>query len=381
MKQYCIGTLNNISKVGLSRLTDDFVLTDDNELANGIIVRSYKMHDMAFSKNLLAIGRAGAGVNNIPLDRCAEEGIVVFNTPGANSNAVKELVVAGLILGARNIYEGVSWANTLEGDVAGVVEKGKKQFAGSEIEGKTLGVIGLGAIGAKVANAAYALGMNVVGYEAFRPHPCLTAPVELCDSVEEMVPGCDYISIHVPSLPATKGMINAELIAKMKDGVILLNYARPDLVVNADILSAIASGKIRKYLTDVPNEELIRQPGVVATPHLGASTEEAEDNCASMAADELMDFLANGNIRNSVKFPAVSAEPAEGTVRVSILYKDIEDIAAVVNEAIGVDNIVKIAVGRSRSNYGAAVVLLKDGTDTAALEDLSAEGILRVRVL
>ncbi|MBQ6621433.1 MAG: 3-phosphoglycerate dehydrogenase [Mogibacterium sp.] len=378
MEKFFIGTLNNISKVGLSRLTDQFELTDDNDLANGIIVRSFKMHDMAFSKNLLAIGRAGAGVNNIPLDRCAEDGIVVFNAPGANSNAVKELVVAALIMGARNLYEGISWANTLEGDVAGAVEKGKKQFAGTEIAGKTLGVIGLGAIGAKVANAAWALDMDVVGYEAFQPHPCLKAPVKLYDSVEEMVKGCDYISIHVPSLPATKGMINASLIEKMKDGVIILNFARPDLVVNQDILAATASGKVRKYLTDVPNEELVRQPNVVTTPHLGASSEEAEDNCASMAVDELMDYLQNGNIRCSVNFPAVTAEPQEGTIRVSILYKDVEDITALIEKAVGADNVVSVAVGKSRNNYGAAIALLTEGADTSALE---AAGLLRVRVL
>ena len=378
MEKFFIGTLNNISKVGLSRLTDQFELTDDNDLANGIIVRSFKMHDMAFSKNLLAIGRAGAGVNNIPLDRCAEDGIVVFNAPGANSNAVKELVVAALIMGARNLYEGISWANTLEGDVAGAVEKGKKQFAGTEIAGKTLGVIGLGAIGAKVANAAWALDMDVVGYEAFQPHPCLKAPVKLYDSVEEMVKGCDYISIHVPSLPATKGMINASLIEKMKDGVIILNFARPDLVVNQDILAATASGKVRKYLTDVPNEELVRQPNVVTTPHLGASSEEAEDNCASMAVDELMDYLQNGNIRCSVNFPAVTAEPLEGTIRVSILYKDVEDITALIEKAVGADNVVSVAVGKSRNNYGAAIALLTEGADTSALE---AAGLLRVRVL
>ena len=214
MAKYSIGTLNNISKVGLDRLTDQYALTEDINEANGIVVRSYKMHEMDFSDNLLAIGRAGAGGNNITLDRCADEGIVVFNTPGANSNAVKELVIAGLIMGSRNMYEGISWANTLEGDVSGQVEKGKKQFAGTEIEGKTLGIIGLGAIGAKVANAAHALGMNIVGNSVV-VHPFLTAPCKMYDDVAEMVKVCDYVSIHVPSLPATKGMINKDLIANM----------------------------------------------------------------------------------------------------------------------------------------------------------------------
>ena len=250
MAKYSIGTLNNISKVGLDRLTDQYALTEDINEANGIVVRSYKMHEMDFSDNLLAIGRAGAGVNNIPLDRCADEGIVVFNTPGANSNAVKELVIAGLIMGSRNMYEGISWANTLEGDVSGQVEKGKKQFAGTEIEGKTLGIIGLGAIGAKVANAAHALGMNIVGNSVV-VHPFLTAPCKMYDDVAEMVKVCDYVSIHVPSLPATKGMINKDLIANMKDGAIVLNYARPDLVVEEDIIAALESGKLRKYMTDL----------------------------------------------------------------------------------------------------------------------------------
>ena len=255
MDKYYIGTLNNISPKGLCRLTDKFELTDDVDKANGIILRSFKMHDMELSDNLLAVGRAGAGVNNIPLDKCADKGIVVFNTPGANSNAVKELAVAGMIMGARNIYEGIAWGQTLEGDVATNVEKGKKQFAGTEIAGKTLGVIGLGAIGAKIANAAYALGMKVVGYEAFTPHPCLTAPVELKDSTEEMVPECDFITIHVPSLPTTKGMVNKDLIAKMKDGVIFMNYARPDLIVVDD---AARRASLPHRISELPQLRLKR---------------------------------------------------------------------------------------------------------------------------
>ena len=250
MDKFNIGTLNNISQVGLGRLTDKYELTEDIDTAHGVVVRSFKMHDMDFSDNLLAIGRAGAGVNNIPLDRCADEGIVVFNAPGANSNAVKELVISAMIVGARNICEGVAWTNTLEGDVAGQVEKGKKQFAGTEISGKTLGVIGLGAIGAKVANAAHALGMNIVGNSVVI-HPILTAPCEMYDDISEMVKVCDYITIHVPSLPETKGMINKTLIDNMKEGAIILNFARPDLVVNEDILAGLESGKLRKYLTDL----------------------------------------------------------------------------------------------------------------------------------
>ncbi|MGE9932239.1 3-phosphoglycerate dehydrogenase [Anaerovoracaceae bacterium SGI.174] len=380
MAKYLIGTLNNISKVGLDRLTDQYALTEDINEANGIVVRSYKMHEMDFSDNLLAIGRAGAGVNNIPLDRCADEGIVVFNTPGANSNAVKELVIAGLIMGSRNMYEGISWANTLEGDVSGQVEKGKKQFAGTEIEGKTLGIIGLGAIGAKVANAAHALGMNIVGNSVV-VHPFLTAPCKMYDDVAEMVKVCDYVSIHVPSLPATKGMINKDLIANMKDGAIVLNYARPDLVVEEDIIAALESGKLRKYMTDLADENLINKPGIVSTPHLGASTKEAEDNCASMAVDELMDYIENGNIRNSVNFPPVSLDAEAGTTRVGILYKGEVDVTALLNEAIGADKVVKVEIGKSRTEYGYALALVKEDACKDCLAGIKADGVIKVRVL
>lgn len=380
MAKYSIGTLNNISKVGLDRLTDQYALTEDINEANGIVVRSYKMHEMDFSDNLLAIGRAGAGVNNIPLDRCADEGIVVFNTPGANSNAVKELVIAGLIMGSRNMYEGISWANTLEGDVSGQVEKGKKQFAGTEIEGKTLGIIGLGAIGAKVANAAHALGMNIVGNSVV-VHPFLTAPCKMYDDVAEMVKVCDYVSIHVPSLPATKGMINKDLIANMKDGAIVLNYARPDLVVEEDIIAALESGKLRKYMTDLADENLINKPGIVSTPHLGASTKEAEDNCASMAVDELMDYIENGNIRNSVNFPPVSLDAEARTTRVGILYKGEVDVTALLNEAVGADKVVKVEIGKSRTEYGYALALVKEDACKDCLAGIKADGVIKVRVL
>lgn len=380
MAKYSIGTLNNISKVGLDRLTDQYALTEDINEANGIVVRSYKMHEMDFSDNLLAIGRAGAGVNNIPLDRCADEGIVVFNTPGANANAVKELVIAGLIMGSRNMYEGISWANTLEGDVSAQVEKGKKQFAGTEIEGKTLGIIGLGAIGAKVANAAHALGMNIVGNSVV-VHPFLTAPCEMYDDVAEMVKVCDYVSIHVPSLPATKGMINKDLIANMKDGAIVLNYARPDLVVEEDIIAALESGKLRKYMTDLADENLINKPGIVSTPHLGASTKEAEDNCASMAVDELMDYIENGNIRNSVNFPPVSLDAEAGTTRVGILYKGEVDVTALLNDAVGADKVVKVEIGKSRTEYGYALALVKEDACKDCLAGIKADGVIKVRVL
>lgn len=380
MQKYYIGTLNNISKVGLDRLTNNYELTEDIEKANGIVVRSFKMHEMDFSDNLMAIGRAGAGVNNIPLDKCADKGIVVFNAPGANSNAVKELVLSALILGARNICEGVAWANSLEGDVAGQVEKGKKQFAGTEIAGKTLGIIGLGAIGAKVANDAHALGMNIVGNSVV-VSPILTAPCKMYDDISEMVKVCDYVTIHVPSLPDTKGMVNAAMINNMKDGVILLNFARPDLVVVDDIKAGIASGKIRKYLTDVPDETLVGVPGIVATPHLGASTAEAEENCASMAVDELMDYFENGNIKCSVNFPAVSVEAKAGTKKVCVLYKGNDDIESVIRKAVGDANVVEVTDGRKRTDYGYAIALVKDSCDTSAIENLTSDGVIKVRVI
>ncbi len=378
MDKFYIGTLNNISPKGLNRLTDKYELTDDIEKANGIIVRSFKMHEMDFSDNLLAVGRAGAGVNNIPLDRCAEQGIVVFNTPGANSNAVKELAVAGMIMGARNMYEGIAWGQTLEGDVAANVEKGKKQFAGTEIAGKTLGIIGLGAIGAKIANAGEALGMTVVGYEAFTPHPCLTADVKLCDSVEEMVPMCDFISIHVPSLPTTKGMVNKDLIAKMKDGVIFMNYARPDLIVVEDVVAALESGKMRKYMTDLLEPEYIGKKGIVATPHLGASTAEAEENCAEMAADELMDYLENGNIVNSVNFPRVTLERSgdERHCFVVKCEKSADEVAAKIKGFYG-DALTGFAGNKVRGgDFGYFIADVKAGT-----EPFSCDCVIKSRVL
>ena len=378
MDKYYIGTLNNISSKGLSRLTDSFELVEDVDKANGIILRSYKMHDMELSDNLMAVGRAGAGVNNIPLDKCADKGIVVFNTPGANSNAVKELAIAGMIMGARNMYEGIAWGQTLEGDVAGDVEKGKKQFAGTEIAGKTVGIIGLGAIGAKIANAAEALGMTVVGYEAFKPHPCMTADVKLYDTVEEMVPVCDFISIHVPSLPTTKGMVNKDLIGKMKDGVIFMNYARPDLIVVEDVIEALESGKMRKYMTDLLEPEYIGKKGIVATPHLGASTAEAEENCAVMATDQLMDYLANGNIVNSVNFPRVTLDAKEGTKKHCVVFKcekAIDEVEAKVREFYG-DCLVDFAGGKARNGeHGYFVAQVKSGCD----KQFSCDCVLKFR--
>ena len=304
-------TLNKIAKCGLDQLNDNYKITDDaNVDADGIILRSFKMHDMGLPESLKAVARAGAGTNNIPIDKCSEKGIVVFNTPGANANAVKELVIAGMLLASRDVIGGVAWANTLTGDdVDKQVEKGKSNFAGCEIKGKTLGIIGLGAIGILVANAAYALGMEVIGYDPYLSVDSalkLSRHVKKANSPEEVYAAADYITIHVPLMDSTRNTINAETIAQMKDGVIILNFARGGLVNNADIKKALADGKVAKYVVDFADSETVNQPGIINIPHLGASTAESEDNCAVMAAQELADYLENGNILNSVNFPNCS---------------------------------------------------------------------------
>lgn len=374
---YKIGTLNKISPVGLARLTDDYTVVEDVQDANGIILRSYDMHEMELSENLLAVGRAGAGVNNIPLDKCAQKGIVVFNSPGANANAVKELCLAGMLLAARNIPEGYSWATTLVGTegVSKAVEKGKGQFAGTEIQGKTLGVIGLGAIGVLVANAAEGLGMDVIGYDPFlsvKAAHSLSNTIEIVDALKDLYPRCDYISIHVPATDSTKGMINAEAFAQMKDGVVFLNFARDKLVNDADLLAALEAGKLRKYVTDFPNDTVIGKPGVLALPHLGASSAEAEDNCAVMAANEIMDYLENGNITNSVNMPACTLGPRKGT-RLSIISRAdanvLEKVAGLVDGDV---------VSKTRGDYAYTLAETTGDIDESAV---SGEGIIRVRVL
>ncbi|NLD19377.1 MAG: 3-phosphoglycerate dehydrogenase [Clostridiales bacterium] len=374
---YKIGTLNKISPVGLTRLTDDYNLVEDVQEANAIILRSYDMHEMNFSKNLLAIGRAGAGVNNIPLDKCAQQGIVVFNSPGANANAVKELCLSGMLLSARNIPEGLKWAGTLIGTegVGKAVEKGKGQFAGTEIKGKTLGIIGLGAIGVLVANAAEGLGMNVIGYDPFlsiKAAHSLSNTIVTVDALKDLYPRCDYISIHVPVMDETKGMINEEAFSQMKDGVVFLNFARDKLVNDTDLLDAIADGKVKKYVTDFPNDTVIGKEGVIALPHLGASSAEAEDNCASMAADELMDYLENGNIVNSVNMPNCTLGPKKGS-RISVIAKAdspaLEIVAAIADGDV---------VSKTRGDYSYTLAEVSDDIDATAV---IGEGVIRVRVL
>ena len=324
---YNILTLNKIAACGLDRLGDNYSITDDiNVDADGIILRSYKMHDFEMPKSLKAIARAGAGTNNIPTDKCTEKGIVVFNTPGANANAVKELVIAGMLLASRDVIGGNAWANSLTGDdISKQVEKGKSNFAGGEISGKTLGVIGLGAIGILVANAAIALGMDVIGYDPYlsvNNALQLNRNVKCVTDINELFTDSDYITIHVPLMDSTRDTVDENALSIMKDGVIILNFARGGLVNNDAVKAALASGKVKKYVVDFPDEETINQPGIIAIPHLGASTEESEDNCAKMAADEIKDFLETGNITNSVNFPNCSL-PCDKVGRITIMHKNI----------------------------------------------------------
>lgn len=303
---YC---LNPISKVGLDNFNENYAKTDDINEAEGVLVRSASMHEMELPEKMLCVARAGAGVNNIPLDKCAEKGIVVFNTPGANANGVKELVIAGMLLAARDVVGGIEWVkeNAADENIAKTAEKEKKNFAGTELAGKKLGIIGLGAIGVKVANIARHFGMEVYGYDPYLSVDAawsLSRDVKHVINVEEIYKECDFITIHVPLLDSTKGMINKDAIAMMKDGVILLNFARDLLANEQDILDAIEAGKVRRYVSDFPNPTTAGKKGVIVIPHLGASTEESEDNCAVMAINEMKDYLENGNIKNSVNYPA-----------------------------------------------------------------------------
>ena len=362
---YKISTLNKISKVGLDLLTSDYEVIDNVENAEGILVRSQDMHSMDFSEELLAVARAGAGVNNIPLDKCADQGIVVFNTPGANANAVKELVLAGMFLAARNIPKALTWASTLDENVSATVEKGKSQFAGTEILGKTLGVVGLGAIGRKVAASAKALGMEIVGYD-----PYYTAGgegISVYTDILEMLPLCDYVTIHVPAMDSTKGMFNKDLFASMKDNAVLLNFSRDKLVNDVDLLVALETGKLACYVTDFPNDNLVGRENVVLLPHLGASTEEAEDNCASMAVEQIMDYFENGNVRNSVNFPGADLGPLESGSRLSFLTKGMENpVEEIKAMLVGGDFEVTKAAGGVKGEYG-YVLLETDAKDLPVL--------------
>lgn len=378
-------TLNKIAKCGLDQLNDNYKITDDaNVDADGIILRSFKLHDMELPESLKAVARAGAGTNNIPIDKCSEKGIVVFNTPGANANAVKELVIAGMLLASRDVIGGVAWANTLTGDdVDKQVEKGKSNFAGCEIKGKTLGIIGLGAIGILVANAAYALGMEVIGYDPYLSVDSalkLSRHVKKANSPEEVYAAADYITIHVPLMDSTRNTINAATIAQMKDGVIILNFARGGLVNNADIKKALADGKVAKYVVDFADSETVNQPGIINIPHLGASTAESEDNCAVMAAQELADYLENGNILNSVNFPNCSL-PEDNIGRIAIAHKNIPNVIAKFTEALSSVNISDM-INKSKGELAYTIINTDHAIPAEAIEKLNQiDAVIRVRVI
>lgn len=382
---YC---LNPISNIGLSKFTDDFIKTEEINEAEGILVRSAAMHEMEFSDQLLAVARAGAGVNNIPLDRCAQKGIVVFNTPGANANGVKELVIAGMLLASRDIIGGVNWveANKEDENIAKAAEKEKKKFAGTELAGKKLGIIGLGAIGVKVANVAKHLGMEVYGYDPYVSVAAawnLSRDVKHVINVEDIYADCDMITIHVPLLDSTKGMIDQDAIAKMKDGVILLNFARDLLVDEKAVLEGIESGKIRRYVSDFPNPTTAGQKGCIVIPHLGASTEESEDNCAKMAVDEMMDYLYNGNIKNSVNYPNCDMGVCAQAGRVAIFHKNVANMITKFTACFGDEGInISDLMNKSRGEVAYTMMDIETPADAAIIEKLSQiEGVFRVRVV
>lgn len=385
---YKIQTLNAISDIIHTQLSaDKYTVSKDEPVPDAILVRSAAMHEMEFGKELLAIGRAGAGVNNIPIDRCSKEGIVVFNTPGANANAVAELVIAGLMMSGRQIADGIDWVKSLKGkgdEVGKLVEKGKSQFVGAELRGKTLGVIGLGAIGSIVANAASrGLGMNVIGFDPFisvESAWSLSTTIHRAASEDEVIAQADFITIHMPLNDKTRGSFNAEKIAKMKDGACLLNFARGELVNTADLLAALASGKLDRYVTDFPNDELIGAEKVVCIPHLGASTPESEENCARMAAAEIRDYLENGSIHNSVNYPEVQLGDPEA-VRVLVLHENIPNMisnitAAAAKEGINIENMVN----KSKKDMSVTVMEMEELPSKHALDTLSElPGIIRIR--
>ena len=380
--------LNPISPKGTALWTEEYQKTDYLEKADAVLVRSAQMHDLSLPKSLLAVARAGAGVNNIPLDKCAEKGIVVFNTPGANANGVVEMSICGMLLASRGVVDGINWVQTIKntGDVAKQVEKGKSQFAGHEIRGKRLGVIGLGAIGGPLANAARSLGMEVYGCD---PYISIDAAWHLDSHIvrvktrEEIYENCDIISLHVPLLEDTKGMINEEAIAKMRNGVVILNFAR-DLLVDDDALEkGLASGKIRRYVTDFPNDRTASMDGVIAIPHLGASTEESEDNCAKMAVKQVMNFLENGNIVNSVNFPNCDMGVCSKEARITILHKNIPNTIGQLTAALSKENInISDMLNRSRGEYAYTMFDLDHPVSQAVVADIkNIPGVLRVRVI
>jgi len=383
-----IHCLNAISTYGTALLTEEYQLTNQMEGADGVLVRSASMHEMALPEGLLAIARAGAGVNNIPLEACAAEGIVVFNTPGANANGVKELVIAGLMLASRDIEGGIRWCkeNQEDENISKSAEKAKSAFAGCEIRGKKLGVIGLGAIGAEVANACSSLGMDVYGYDPFISVNAawrLSRNVKHITAVETIYKECDYITLHVPLVDATKGMINKAAFDNMKDGAVILNFARDILVNEADMAEALKSGKIKKYVTDFPNPTSVHMEGAIVIPHLGASTEESEDNCAKMAVEEIMDYIDNGNIRNSVNFPACDMGICNAASRIAVLHLNIPNMIGQITGTLAAGDVnISDMTNKSREKYAYTLLDLENVPDALSIQKLNAiKGVIRVRVI
>ena len=379
--------MNPIAKIGLNNFTDEYQTVDNVDDAEGILVRSANMLEMEFSDNLLAIASAGAGVNNIPLDRCAEKGIVVFNTPGANANGVKEMVLAAMLIASRDIIGGTEWvkANAGDPDIAKLTEKSKKKFAGTEIFGKKLGIIGLGAIGVRVANAARQLGMDVYGYDPYLSIDAawrLSSDVKHVTNVDDIYSKCDIITVHVPALDSTKGMINADAIAKMKKGVILINLARDILCNEVDVLAGINSGKIRKYVTDFPNPTTAGHDGCIVIPHLGASTEESEDNCAVKAVLELKDYLENGNINNSVNYPGCDMGIATKP-RIAIFHKNVANMISQFTTVLGEAGYnISDMTNKSKGDFAYTLIDLEDKiSDTLIKKMEKIDGVIRVRVV
>ena len=380
--------LNPIADVGLNNLTDEYTKTDDFAEADAVLVRSAAMHDMEFSDNLCAVARAGAGVNNIPLDKCADKGIVVFNTPGANANGVKELFVTGMLLAARDGVGGIEWAkeNADNENISKDMEKAKKQFAGTELMGKKIGVIGLGAIGVLVANVANRMKMDVYGVDPFlsvNNALSLSRDVKIVKSYEEIYKNCDYITIHVPLLEDTKGMLNKEAFDKMKDGVVILNMARDTLVNDDDMKAALESGKVAKYVTDFPNPAVMKMPNVIATPHLGASTAESEDNCAVMAVDEIRNYMENGNIVNSVNYPNCDAGVCDTKGRITVCHKNVPAMLNRITNVFSEANInIAHMTNKSRGNYAYCIFDIDSESSADVADKLSAvDGVLKVRII
>lgn len=381
-----IKTFNKISDIIHSHLhRGSYTISDEAQSYEAALVRSASLHDTAFPPNLLAIARAGAGVNNIPLDKCSEAGIVVFNTPGANANAVRELVLCSLLLSGRNILGGVEWAQNLKGDVENAVEKGKSQFIGTELAGKTLGVIGLGAIGILVANSALQLGMKVIGYDPYISIEAawkLSSTVAHAKNINDVFAKCDYITLHVPLTEQTKAMINAKTLALCKEDAVILNFSRGDLVNDADILEALKNKKIRRYITDFPNAALLGKEGVIPVPHLGASTPESEENCAAMAAHQLKIYLEEGNIVNSVNFPSCEM-PRGGKARLCIINKNITNMVGQIASVLAAENLnIEDMLNKSKGAWAYTLIDLEAKPHEAALKKIAAiEGIVRVRLI